>query len=81
MIADASTGDSINTHCVYDTSLLNRTVNFGPASSDEMCIEFVAYYPRLTQTRNGKETLYSVCGKLRGRYDTGLNLLSRFIQF
>jgi len=66
-------GDRINTHCVFDTSTINRTVKFGSASSDEMCLEFVAYYPRLTIVKDGKTTLYTVCGKRSGRYDKDQN--------
>jgi len=63
-------GDSINTHCVYDTSAINTSVNFGPASSDEMCLEILAYYPRLlTPAIDGRRNIYGFCGKLRGVYN------------
>lgn len=41
-------GDRINTHCVYKRDP-SRTVVFGEASSDEMCINFLSYYPKISQ--------------------------------
>jgi len=38
-------GDRLNTHCIYDTSGLNTTVKFGVATTDEMCMDFLFYYP------------------------------------
>jgi len=70
-------GDRINTHCTYNTMDIPKTksVRFGSASSDEMCMEFVSYYPKLTMP--GKGDIYGFCGKLRGvasyRPDTGLS--------
>jgi len=40
-------GDRFNTHCHYDTRDRNAATVFGPGSEDEMCIEFLSYYPRL----------------------------------
>mmetsp|Transcript_17059 Transcript_17059/g.22328 ORF Transcript_17059/g.22328 Transcript_17059/m.22328 type:complete len:615 (-) Transcript_17059:1887-3731(-) len=40
-------GDSLHTHCTYDTSRRNETVLFGLRSTDEMCMDFVFYYPRM----------------------------------
>jgi len=39
-------GDRINVVCVYNTTGKNTT-KFGQASDDEMCLDFMAYYPRL----------------------------------
>jgi len=39
-------GDRINTHCKY-TQSPNTPVHFALASSDEMCLEYVYYYPKL----------------------------------
>jgi len=67
-------GDRVNTHCVYDTSSVpaNQNVTFGGSSSNEMCMEFVAYYPRLLTTdRFGKRNIYGYCGKFRGIYKKG----------
>jgi hypothetical protein len=41
-----SPGESLNTHCVYQTADRSSDVEFGLATSDEMCLEFVFYYPR-----------------------------------
>ncbi|CAM9395306.1 unnamed protein product [Sphacelaria rigidula] len=41
-------GDRFETHCYYDTAFAEipgQTVSFGPGSEDEMCIDFVYYYP------------------------------------
>jgi len=40
-------GDRINTHCKYDQNPLTQTV-FSIASQDEMCLEYVYYYPKLS---------------------------------
>jgi len=39
-------GDRINTHCIFQQNAIKPTV-FSLASSDEMCVEYVFYYPRL----------------------------------
>jgi len=59
-------GDRINTHCVYDTSSVpaNESIYFGSASTDEMCLEFLSYYPRMQISSKN----YEVCGKLRGNF-------------
>jgi len=63
-------GDSLNTHCIYDTSQINTSVPFGPSSSDEMCMEFMAYYPRLLVTdSDGAKNVYGFCGKYRGVFN------------
>jgi len=38
--------DSISTHCVYDTSKAASGVSFGTASNQEMCMDFVQYWPK-----------------------------------
>jgi len=40
-----SPGDQINTHCVYDTSKRTSPVYFGQSSSNEMCFNFLFFYP------------------------------------
>jgi hypothetical protein len=40
-------GDRFNVHCVYDTKNRLNTTRFGGASMDEMCMNFIAYYPRI----------------------------------
>eukprot|EP00475_Leptophrys_vorax_P013505 TRINITY_DN19879_c0_g1_i5.p1 TRINITY_DN19879_c0_g1~~TRINITY_DN19879_c0_g1_i5.p1 ORF type:complete len:640 (+),score=127.00 TRINITY_DN19879_c0_g1_i5:256-1920(+) len=57
-------GDQINTHCVYDTSSSSTAVEFGVASTQEMCIQFIWYYP--------KQDNISYCGYLPFSY-YGLN--------
>jgi hypothetical protein len=39
-------GDEIRTHCVYDNSGNPNPVEGGPETGDEMCINFVLYYPK-----------------------------------
>lgn len=39
-------GDSFKTSCYYKSS---EEVRFGPASSDEMCITFMMYYPAISK--------------------------------
>jgi len=38
-------GDRINTHCIYQQSS-SGPVKFAIASQDEMCVEFIYYYPK-----------------------------------
>eukprot|EP00035_Acanthoeca_spectabilis_P023263 m.448551 g.448551 ORF g.448551 m.448551 type:complete len:640 (+) comp19678_c0_seq1:25-1944(+) len=40
-------GDSLNTSCYYSHSGSATSREWGLASQDEMCIDFVTYYPRL----------------------------------
>ncbi|MGB1015555.1 MAG: hypothetical protein ACPG4T_15570 [Nannocystaceae bacterium] len=39
-------GDELKTHCVYDASDRDFTTYGGEATDDEMCINFLLYYPR-----------------------------------
>lgn len=41
-----SPGDSLHTHCYFDTSLASADVPFGTGSEQEMCMDFLIYYPR-----------------------------------
>jgi len=54
-------GDSLNTVCHYNTMTSAKPVIFGPASSDEMCLDFLWYYPRL---KSPSSFDFSVCGAL-----------------
>jgi hypothetical protein len=59
-----SQGDSLNTHCVYDTSNTDDTVRFGMSSSNEMCMHFLFVYPaaHLSAGYCGRSTAgYSLC--------------------
>lgn len=51
-------GDRINTHCHYDSSQRTEPTEFDDGSEDEMCMEFITYYPALYI--EGKA--YSMCG-------------------
>jgi len=52
-------GDRLNTHCVYNTLDRNTPTSFGVDSIQEMCMEFVTYYP-LMLTDDGP---YVFCGR------------------
>eukprot|EP00227_Mantoniella_beaufortii_P012630 CAMPEP_0197578112 /NCGR_PEP_ID=MMETSP1326-20131121/2476_1 /TAXON_ID=1155430 /ORGANISM="Genus nov. species nov., Strain RCC2288" /LENGTH=542 /DNA_ID=CAMNT_0043141271 /DNA_START=115 /DNA_END=1740 /DNA_ORIENTATION=+ len=39
-------GDSLRTTCRYDTSQDTQPVHFGPATSDEMCMQVFLYWPK-----------------------------------
>jgi len=45
-------GDSLNLHCVYANDG-PETVSFNLGSSDEMCMEFLFYYPVLARASDG----------------------------
>ena len=38
-------GDVIETRCTYDSTGVAGTTNGGPASDEEMCINFMMYWP------------------------------------
>jgi len=38
-------GDRVNTHCIWDSTSRSTATNIGVASDDEMCLEFLFYYP------------------------------------
>jgi hypothetical protein len=40
-------GDRINTNCVWDSSKRTAPTNIAVASTDEMCMEFLTYYPAI----------------------------------
>ncbi len=42
---DVMPGDQLQTHCIYDSSELSGITMGGPASDEEMCINFMMYYP------------------------------------
>ncbi|RKO83244.1 PHM/PNGase F domain-containing protein [Blyttiomyces helicus] len=41
-------GDTLMTTCTYDTSGLTNITKFGEASQNEMCFDFLQYYPAMT---------------------------------
>eukprot|EP01006_Ploeotia_vitrea_P003410 TRINITY_DN112572_c0_g1_i1.p1 TRINITY_DN112572_c0_g1~~TRINITY_DN112572_c0_g1_i1.p1 ORF type:complete len:860 (-),score=93.51 TRINITY_DN112572_c0_g1_i1:618-3173(-) len=51
-------GDAINLHCVYDTHKRDKPTEFALGSGDEMCLDFLTYYPVLVKNN----TMYSSCG-------------------
>jgi len=57
-------GDRMNLECIYNTMSRTEPTNFGPDSDDEMCVEFIAYYPRLTLPGVN----FMSCGSFKGRY-------------
>lgn len=52
-------GDRINTHCIYNSMSRNNITRFGTGSKDEMCINFVYYYPKVPK--------FNFCGYVRDR--------------
>jgi len=40
-------GDELMVECVYDTAGRTGPTKFGPATTDEMCLAYVLYYPKL----------------------------------
>jgi len=42
-------GDRINLHCAFDSSRRTAPTRFSIASEDEMCMEFISYYPLIIQ--------------------------------
>ncbi|CAM9519920.1 unnamed protein product [Sphacelaria rigidula] len=65
-------GDRFETLCYYDTAFAEfpgQNVSFGPGSEDEMCIDFVYYYPE-------QPIPYGLCGleNCDGSFDEVLTL-------
>jgi len=54
-------GDRLNTVCLYNTRSTSSPVRFGPGSSDEMCMDFIIYYPKL-KSPSGVD--FAVCGSI-----------------
>ena len=40
-------GDRLNLHCIYDSTSRTAPTIFGVESDDEMCMDFLSYYPRM----------------------------------
>lgn len=76
-------GDLLNVHCVFDSTSRADTTRFASASSDEMCMNFLSYYPVLeannmqnfelcgilTARKTGLANNISVCGSVAGLKD------------
>lgn len=57
-------GDSLQTHCWFNTKGSGSNIKFGPATGDEMCMDFIFYYPaqyRGTDSNNNP-LLFAFCG-------------------
>jgi len=61
-------GDRFNTHCIYNTAERENITMFGEASYEEMCMHFLAYYPRIITARN---RTFSACGEVAGKTSCG----------
>jgi len=55
-------GQSIQTYCRYDSSSRTKPTKFLTASTDEMCMEFITYYPILLDSESKYQ--YGYCGYL-----------------
>jgi hypothetical protein len=64
-------GDSLNTVCQYNTLGSSTPVRFGPASSDEMCMDFLWYYPRLLSPSGNDFTFCGMIGEELQAYPNG----------
>jgi hypothetical protein len=55
-------GDRLNLNCVYDTTTRTAPTKFAIGSEDEMCMEFLFYYPILFSTDGSP---YAFCGYVK----------------
>jgi hypothetical protein len=56
-------GDQLHTHCMYNSRSRSNETLFGGASNDEMCMNFLTYYPALElENINGEGTPFQYCG-------------------
>jgi len=44
-------GDRLNTHCIYNSLRRQNPTKFASGSRDEMCIDFITYYPRMPDVK------------------------------
>ena len=59
-------GETLQTHCFFDVSQQSSDIHFGTATSEEMCMEFIFYYPVQTRgaNQNGDPEAFALCGML-----------------
>jgi len=57
-------GDSLQTHCWFNTAGKDTDIRFGIATVDEMCMDFIFYYPRQYKGKDaqGNDLLLGMCG-------------------
>ena len=55
-------GDRMTTHCVFDTQNYPRPVGFGSTTKDEMCMNFLFYYPRQQMKKGVAPNELAYCG-------------------
>lgn len=53
-------GDRIQTHCLFSSYSTFSNTKFGSASTDEMCMEFIAYWPLVTDSIS--KLPWGICG-------------------
>lgn len=58
-------GDRLNTHCIWDMSRAEEDITFGLGGENEMCMEFLFYYPAL-KTGPTKSDNFGYCSYLQG---------------
>ena len=65
--------ESLQTHCWYATDGVDQTVHFGTATKDEMCQDFLYYYPAQFRgtNSNGDAERFSMCGLWTGGNKAG----------
>ncbi|CAB9513096.1 Tyramine beta-hydroxylase [Seminavis robusta] len=54
-------GDVLHTTCSYNTSSTTTTTKGGTETSDEMCYNFIYYYPNLRNSLSGVENFFATC--------------------
>jgi len=64
-------GDRLNTHCIWDMSRTEEDITFGLGGENEMCIEFLWYYPAL-KTGPTKSDNFGYCSYLLGTSMCGI---------
>ena len=57
-------GESLQTHCYFDTTQRTASSNFGSGTPDEMCMQFALYYPIRTKgvDSSNDPVLFGDCG-------------------
>jgi len=67
-------GDRLNTHCVYDSRERTEVTRMGMGSQSEMCMDFIAYYPKIKDRKDD----YTYCGYFSGgsSFCGGMNFIT-----
>lgn len=71
-------GDDLIHYCVYDSMDRDKLIQGGLGTRDEMCLDFLLYYPRIKDFRYCSSTLYEPSLKLMEKYFPQVKVTNRY---